>query len=708
MNFLPELWNYIKKASLAVAFIATIIAGGWVAYIYDVSKKPQIVDKQLIVEGDNALNIGRYADAKRIFEAEFKANPQNKQAAWSLEIAQIRQTLSQPGFKEAIDALYQQNPNDAYVNLFLGEFYAANHQPEKAVQYFNQAIEQNPKLAEAHYDLAMLYNQQGNHEDAKVESLKAIEISPIPKYRNNLGAFYFKHQYYEEAIKEYGKNKEYPLSALESAKIYWRLEYLSQALSYQKQAVEWLEDKTIMTRPDNEEAWYFENAPGKKDRAGELDEKKSYAYFCLSVTLYLQGDMEGAENEVQNLRALKVARQADINALLIADLDALVQSNGGFAEQIAPIKSFICNLLKNDAMTPIFYRPAKLRALAFLGLLLLALAILGGMIWRNLHHFETVLSYVNYSHRIQNVSVGLQQSLIGYVTETVPDSHPVVLTKTLSEMKALMADNRYLSSSTRKSLETVSSLLADVSKLDKTEKNARLIQALEVMSQTLDEEGLRREQLLEDINLDTQTELYIALVTFTLILLGAMLFLHYRILHPLNDLRQLLERLTEENYTPITTDHLDPLLFPVFNSYNALVIHLAELEEAKRLYAQSLQREVRLATQALLEQQYSLARAERLAAIGEVAAEFAHEIRNPLAGIQMAFSNLRREIDDQHQCERMDLISSELKRLARLLNDMLDQSRHSPETATDFDMATLIRDLLALTRYQIAESIELA
>ena len=84
MNFLPELWNYIKKICLAVTFIAVIVAGGWVAYIYDISKKPQIADKQLIVEGDNALNIGRYADAKRIFEAEFKANPQNKQAAWSL------------------------------------------------------------------------------------------------------------------------------------------------------------------------------------------------------------------------------------------------------------------------------------------------------------------------------------------------------------------------------------------------------------------------------------------------------------------------------------------------------------------------------------------------------------------------------------------------------------------------------------------------
>lgn len=358
-------------------------------------------------------------------------------------------------------------------------------------------------------------------------------------------------------------------------------------------------------------------------------------------------------------------------------------------------------------MNPIFYRPAKLRALAFLGLLLLALAILGGMIWRNLHHFKTVLSYVDYSHRIQNVSVGLQQSLLSHVTETVPNSHPVALTKTLSEMKTLMANSQYLSPSTRKGLETVSNLLANVSKLNKEEKNVHLIQALEVMSQTHDEEGLRREKLLEDINLDTQTELYIALVTFVLILSGAMLFLHFRILHPLNDLRTLLERLTDEDYSPISIDHLDPLLFPVFNSYNALVIHLAELEEAKRLYAQSLQREVRVATQALLEQQSSLARAERLAAIGEVAAEFAHEIRNPLAGIQMAFSNFRREIDDQQQCERIELISNELKRLARLLSEMLDQSHHTPEAASEFDLTALIRDLLALTRYQIAEPIEL-
>lgn len=138
-----------------------------------------------------------------------------------------------------------------------------------------------------------------------------------------------------------------------------------------------------------------------------------------------------------------------------------------------------------------------------------------------------------------------------------------------------------------------------------------------------------------------------------------------------------------------------------------MVKRLAELEEAKRLHAQSLQYEVRLATHALLEQQANLARAERLAAVGEVAAELAHEIRNPLAGIQMAFANFRSEIEEPQQLERLDMINGELKRVAVLLNDMLDQSRHHPEAAVNFNIVTLLRDLTALTRYQISPAIEL-
>jgi two-component system NtrC family sensor kinase len=358
-------------------------------------------------------------------------------------------------------------------------------------------------------------------------------------------------------------------------------------------------------------------------------------------------------------------------------------------------------------MNPIFYRLAKLRGLAFLGLLLLALGILGGMIWRTHHHFNTAISYVNYSHRIQNVSIDLQQSVIARLANSKIDASPKLLTTLLSEIDSLMTDRDYLSEITRQNLETVRLLLAQSQSLDKNQQQQSLILVLKSMSDILDSETLQREQMLEDINRDTESELYGALFMFATIFMGTILFLKRRILHPLNDLRQLLERITDENYTPITTKHLDSLLLPIFHSYNDLVQHLGELEESKRQYAQSLQREVRLATLALLEQQHSLARAERLAAIGEVSAELAHEIRNPLAGIQMAFANLRREIDNENQRERFALIESELKRLARLLNEMLNASKHTPEIPTQFDLGILIQNLVTLVRYQIPENINL-
>lgn len=344
----------------------------------------------------------------------------------------------------------------------------------------------------------------------------------------------------------------------------------------------------------------------------------------------------------------------------------------------------------------------------------LMLAMFIGMIWRNLHHFNTVFSHVNYSHSVQHASVALQTSLINYLIKVSPlveaeSLRPTIeaLSDTVVELNALFAESGFLAENTAANMAIVKAILDEWPQPGGSEKQERLISALNLLSDTLDNELGQREKLLGEISQDTQTELDLASVTFVAIVVVAFGFFYRRILHPLHDLRLLLQRLTEGNFTRITTDHLDPLLLPVFNSYNDMVSHLAELEEAKRLYAQSLQREVRLATQALLEQQASLARAERLAAVGEVAAELAHEIRNPLAGIQIAFSNLRREINNPEQHDRMELIGNELKRLGHLLNDLLNQSRHVPEIADDIDIAMLIRDLAALTRYQVAEAIRL-
>jgi tetratricopeptide (TPR) repeat protein len=343
MSFLYKIGRWfakenIRRISFIAVFIIIAVVGGRLTHLYDVSKKPKLVVDQSIVEGDNALNIGRYAEAERIFAAEFKGNRKNKEAEWGLKIAQLRLSLLMPTFKNDIDAVYQEDPNDAYVNFFMGEYYAANQQSDIAIPYYDRAIALNSKLAEAHFKLADLYEEQGLLEATAVELLKAIDIAPITKYRNKLGTLYFKQKRYEVAIKEYGKNQGYPLSALGSAMIYWRLEYLSQALSYQKQALGLLENEVQMSKPENQEPWYFEVMPKKIISFSELNQKIAYAYYGLSVSFYLQGDLVRADNALQKLPELSSGQQLDLKDLLTTDLDALAKANGSYLDQVEAYK----------------------------------------------------------------------------------------------------------------------------------------------------------------------------------------------------------------------------------------------------------------------------------------------------------------------------------------------------------------------------------
>ena len=73
----------------------------------------------------------------------------------------------------------------------------------------------------------------------------------------------------------------------------------------------------------------------------------------------------------------------------------------------------------------------------------------------------------------------------------------------------------------------------------------------------------------------------------------------------------------------------------------------------------------------------------------------------------MAFSNLRHEIENEEQQERFALIENELKRLARLLHEMLNASKYTHEKVSRFDLNILISDLVTLVRYQIPENINL-
>jgi signal transduction histidine kinase len=74
--------------------------------------------------------------------------------------------------------------------------------------------------------------------------------------------------------------------------------------------------------------------------------------------------------------------------------------------------------------------------------------------------------------------------------------------------------------------------------------------------------------------------------------------------------------------------------------------------------------------------QEELVRKEQLAAVGELAAVVAHEVRNPLAILKNAVSSLRRENlpeADRHTC--LSVLDEEVERLNRLVRDLLAYAR---------------------------------
>jgi len=78
----------------------------------------------------------------------------------------------------------------------------------------------------------------------------------------------------------------------------------------------------------------------------------------------------------------------------------------------------------------------------------------------------------------------------------------------------------------------------------------------------------------------------------------------------------------------------------------------------------------------LNQRQDELVRKEQLAAIGELAAVVAHEVRNPLAVISNAVATLRRpNLSDEHRETLLGILSEEAARLNQLVGDLLHYAK---------------------------------
>ncbi len=95
--------------------------------------------------------------------------------------------------------------------------------------------------------------------------------------------------------------------------------------------------------------------------------------------------------------------------------------------------------------------------------------------------------------------------------------------------------------------------------------------------------------------------------------------------------------------------------------------------------------------------QVMLARTDRLAAVGTLAAGIAHEIRNPLVAVQTFIQLLPEQIDDpEFRTTFLELTNSELARVATLINDLMAFARPSPATLDEAQINELAEQIVRL------------
>jgi PAS domain S-box-containing protein len=100
-----------------------------------------------------------------------------------------------------------------------------------------------------------------------------------------------------------------------------------------------------------------------------------------------------------------------------------------------------------------------------------------------------------------------------------------------------------------------------------------------------------------------------------------------------------------------------------------------------------------------------LLQSEKLAAMGRLTSQIAHELNNPLFGIMNTLELMKTEISPQNKRRRLlDMSLSETMRLADMLKKMLSFSRPDQEEKSKLDINTVLDELLMLYEKRLKEN----
>jgi len=150
----------------------------------------------------------------------------------------------------------------------------------------------------------------------------------------------------------------------------------------------------------------------------------------------------------------------------------------------------------------------------------------------------------------------------------------------------------------------------------------------------------------------------------------------------------------------ITKEALESLM--VFTQQASLAIHNAFMYQELKTFSKQMEEKIQKTTADLSKAEAQLIRSEKLAALGQLAAGIAHEIRNPLTSINILIHSLASNLPSgTSQKEDLKVIEEEIHRINEIVDQFLRFAKPTPPHLQKAEVAPIFEETLQLLRPQI-------
>jgi signal transduction histidine kinase len=150
----------------------------------------------------------------------------------------------------------------------------------------------------------------------------------------------------------------------------------------------------------------------------------------------------------------------------------------------------------------------------------------------------------------------------------------------------------------------------------------------------------------------------------------------------------------------ITKEALESMMF--FAQQAGLAIHNAFMYQELKTFSQQMEDKIRKTTSDLKKTEAQLIRSEKLAALGQLAAGIAHEIRNPLTSINILIHSMTENLPSVDSSkEDLIVIEEEIHRINEIVDQFLRFAKPAPPLFKKADVVSIVEETLQLLKPQI-------